>query len=232
MKIRIGIPYVGTMSADCSKMLGELSGHPLKSMFEVKEIGVPTIHKARNKLVYDQSLDKWAMNDYKDGWKPEYDYFFSADDDNYTNIDAIIRMIKLAKDNNNRCLVSAAYCGRCENTTHKVVAGFVPATQDFTSNHMITIEDYHKLTLPCDVAWFGMGACIIPSEVINELSPPLFKHRIIKNKDGYWYDPPEDQGLCADCMEAKIPLILSQEVATHRGLSICHKSKIGVKCSI
>ena len=169
---------------------------------------------AHNRTLY--SSEHWWEN-----FEPDFDYFFSTDNDTGMEPKYIFDMIEIAKKYNNLCLVSAAYLGRWEESKNNVTAGFFDRKTGF--NNQLTIKEFletPKDKFPLHVEIVGGGAVLIPRETIKALPAPLWHHVYYKCEGNKYYNMHEDQSLCWECMQKKISVLLARIPAYHRGVVI------------
>lgn len=166
----------------------------------------------RNRAIYN--------GNYRDGWKPDFDYFYSADCDNTFTPQIIKNLMFIAKENRNNCIVSAAYLSR-HSAKQEIVSGFFETRE--SAGRLYTLEEFKRITSESDyfkVDFTGMGATLIPAQVIEQLPAPFFQHYHYKTFSGEIDDGADDVALCRFLKDKKIPVYQSKYTVMHEGLII------------
>lgn len=132
---------------------------------------------------------------------PDFDYFFSIDDDIEFTPEQFIRILKLAEENN--CIASGVYV--CRNKeTHSVHGRFDEYLGDCRNSIPMSATGIHE----CD--WIGTGffACSkqILIDMLNKTENLWFYKPVLKYKDVI-YSPGMDIGFCINAKNSYIKIL-------------------------
>ena len=218
--IKVGIPsFTGEYSPDLINTKKDFLNAP-------QELGIIwdetsgyhsyCIHTARNKVIYGS--DKWVPD-----FDPPYHYLLFMDDDNGLSLGGFLKLLKIAQDNDDNCIVSAAYPER-HGEKDRLVAGSI--NYDTGGNNEILIEEFKSWSedkFPIEVEMVGLGACLIPEKVIKTLPAPIFQHEYLELPNSPTHEHVfmyEDQTFCRAVKDAGFKVLLSNVLSSHRGKKI------------
>jgi GT2 family glycosyltransferase len=218
--IKVGIPsFTGKFFPDLLKTKEAFKKAPQELGIiwdEISGYHSYCIHTARNKVVYGS--DKFVPN-----FNPPYHYLLFIDDDNGLSLDGLLKLLKIAQDNNDNCIVSAAYPER-HGDKDRLVAGSI--NYETGGNTEILIEEFKNWPeekFPVEVEMVGLGSCLIPEKILKALPAPIFQHEYLELPNSLNHEQVfmyEDQSFCRAVRKAGFKVLLSNVLSSHRGIKI------------